>query len=180
MSDLLKTFLETSCGLRADELPKSVMGRLTAIDDAMQARLRKASEAKAAMKDSRITVTAIANDIGVTRKTIYNNLILLEYIQAGERQQRADCATSADASKLKRKNEELSEQLEKMLRRDAQAEELKAEIDNLAKALKGKDALIASLQSSNDRLRRDLADARSKIPPKRGNVIEFDPGGNAD
>lgn len=179
MSGQLSAFLKAK-GLNACDVPKNVMSKLTAIDDAMQTRLRKASEAKAAMKDSRITVTAIASDIGVTRRTIYNNPVLLEYVQRGEREQWANYATSVDGSKLKRKNRELAEKLEKMLRRDAQAEELKVEIDNLAKALKSKDALIANLQSSNDRLRRDLADARSKIPPRRGNVVEFDPGSRAD
>lgn len=172
VSERVGGFLEAR-GINAEDLPRSVLGRLASADGAIQSRLDAASEAADAMRGSRITVAAIAQDIGVARKTVYNTPLLLEYIKACEAEQGACDLGASEAARLREKNRILSDRLEKMMRRDAETEELKVEIASMAKAVHEKNAQIIALQASNERLRRELADARSKIPPTRGNIIEI-------
>ena len=172
VSRRVKNFLD-SRGIAADELPESLLNRLNDADESIQRRIDAASKAAEAIKESRVTVAAVARDMKAARKTVYNNRLLLEFIENGKAAQQSLCPSSPEVGKLREKNEALSNQLRKMMSRDAESEELKAEIVGLAKALESKDATIADLEESNRRLRRILADARSKIPPMSGNVIEF-------
>ena len=162
-----------SRGMRAEDLPKSQLKRLIQIDEAINRRIQASEEAEKIIRDSRITVSAIASDIGVARKTLYNNTVLLDYVSRHSAEARSRGADPEELKRAKEKNRELKDRLEKMLQRDAEAEDIKAEIANMAKAAQEKNNQIINLQESNDRLRRDLAEARAKIPATKGNVIEF-------
>lgn len=173
ISESVVSFLKNK-GMAADELPASMLEKLIGIDAAIRRRLEATAEAESVMRESRITVSAIAKEAGIARMTVYNNPVLLEYIQLNEKRQKSRGGNLEEIKGLRAKNRDLAEQLDKMLRRDAEAEELKVEIANLLKAIQEKNTQIVALQAANDRLRRDLADARSKIPPIRENIIEFD------
>lgn len=170
VSGRVAAYLE-SRGLQTDLLPKSTVKLLSQADEALERRIGATREARAAIKDNKVTVTAIAKDVGVVRKTVYNNPVVLDYIN-----HRAREVEAADADAVKRlrvKLADLEDQVSKLVQRDAGEEELKLELSRMQGIISEREKQIVSLQDDNARLRRALGEARSKLPPEEGKVIEM-------
>ncbi|MGN0078387.1 MAG: hypothetical protein ACI36V_06350 [Coriobacteriales bacterium] len=170
VSGRVAAFLEAR-GLQADLLPKSTVKLLGQADESLEKRICATRKARAAIKDNKITVTAIAKDVGVVRKTVYNNPVVLDYI--GWRAREVEAADADTVKRLRVKLADLEDQVGKLVQRDAAEEELKLELNRMQGIISEREAQIRSLQDDNARLRRALGEARSKLPPEEGKVIDL-------
>lgn len=172
MSESAEAYLR-AIGLERDAMSRASLRLLARADEAVERRTRSSEEARASLRANRITIAAVAEDMGVARKTIHNNPVVHDYValRASETKE-----TSARLVKsLREKLADVEGQMEKLLRRDAEAEELKLELARMQQSLVEREALIRSLQGENARLRLRLSEAEMRTPTEKGRMIKVDP-----
>lgn len=158
-------------GLQPDALSKNALKLLVRTDEAIERRVGAIQDSRAAIRANKVTVTAIAEDAGVTRKTIYNNPVVLEYVSRREKE--IEDAEAETIKGLRAKVADIEGQMSKLLQRDAEAEELKLELGRMQGLLSEREKLIRSLQDENAKLKHNLAEAEAKIPSGKGRIIEL-------
>lgn len=144
---------------------------LVAAERAIAARTEEADAAHAKLKACKINVTSIAGDMGITRKTIYNNPVLEAYIEHCAKQSVRD-GDRDEQARLREKVAELEEQVRKLVLRDVEAEVLRHENVELKRELMRCESRIREMDV---RLEKARANAVKSTPqPKDGaNVLPF-------
>ena len=97
-------------------------------------RLREQEKALTSIKNNKINIATISSAINIARKTVYNNVMLKDYIEYTADLYNANYPTSGQ-SELKEQIIEYKGIIEKMVRRDSNIEDLKGEIDELHKEI---------------------------------------------
>lgn len=100
---------------------------LIAIEGSVNIVFEKEQKAKDLIKGNNININRIAKDIGVTRATLYNNKMLMDYINYCNKEfEKIDI--SAGNSKLKAENKKLRAEIEGLHSRDVDYEETKIQL----------------------------------------------------
>lgn len=173
MKDRLTSFLKSK-GTGIAELPKSRVGQLQLIDRVIEQKLHATKEALATLKANEVSVSAVSDQSGISRKTFYNNPLLLDYVShCKELAQRMGPVPRIPKEQLE-KTKALRIQLDKMLRRDVDMEELKMELGAQRKTIQSREKQIAALEKANARLRTQLRHAHEQLPKAKGKIIEFE------
>ena len=167
-NERIEAFLQLK-GMSLGSVSRSRLEQLRRVDRAVTARLLAIEEARAVLAKNKINVAAVAEASGISRKTFYNVPMLQDYIQHLSGKPTRNEERTGGKSRL----DDLKSQIEMLVAKDAATEDLKLELAEMGKALDRKDAQIKSLQAANEGLRRNLAEARRRIPPAQGNIIEF-------
>ena len=170
----IEEFLKSQ-GLDTGSIPKQRIKQLQKIDDAIQKRLKALSEAKQMLKDNSISIVAIADKSGITRKTFYNNEILKQYVESftsvdGEP---GKLVKASEIDNMKKRLEELEKTLSKMIARDIDIEIIRHEADELRKVIDSKDKQIQNLTEMYESMRARLQEEQDNI--RQGRVINFQP-----
>lgn len=174
VSESAEAYLKAA-GLEQDAMSRAALRLFVGADEAVERRMRSIEEARASVKANRITIAAVAEDMGVTRKTVHNNPVVHDYIvlRAKDAKDESDRLVRS----LREKLADLEEQMEKLLRRDAEAEELKIELARMQGLLCERNALVGNLQEENAALRLRLAETTTNEPRKQGRMILLNPAG---
>lgn len=152
-------------GSSAEVITKARMEQLSKIYDASVARQTACFQAKESLKSNGITVVAIAEDTGISRKTFYNNPLLKDFVQ--------EFATSTtdftevkekELERLKEQNGIISEQIRQMFLRDSESEDFKHEIAVLRRDIKQKDNRIQNLEKQLEKALNELEGEKKKTP----------------
>ena len=104
---------------------------------------------------------SIANAVGITRKTIYNNDVLKDYIESAGKEYDSSYPTNGLANIREQLNES-KEIINKMVRRDVDIENMKAEINMLHKEIQDYKSQVKSLFEENASLAGKLKDAEKR------------------
>lgn len=162
-------------GQSAETISHKDLERLVAIDGALANLERCREKGRNLIKDNVVSLTRIANEVGISRGTIYNNEILRSFID--------DSAEEADPvihrlGRLKEENERLKEDVLNFMIRDADLLRAEEEVAHLHRE-------VERLNLANKNLSMELAKARgikSPAKPKRkkkkpSNNLEIVDGG---
>ena len=127
------------------------------------------------LKDNSISIVAIADKSGITRKTFYNNEILKQYVESftsvdGEP---GKLVKASEIDNMKKRLEELEKTLSKMIARDIDIEIIRHEADELRKVIDSKDKQIQNLTEMYESMRARLQEEQDNI--RQGRVINFQP-----
>ena len=144
---------------------------LAAAERAIAARAEEADAARAKLKACKVNVTSIAGDMGITRKTVYNNPVLEAYIEHCAKQ----CAQVGDRdeqARLRERAAELEDQVRKLVLRDVEAEVLRHENVELKRELMRCESRIREMDA---RLEKAIGSRGECGPQRKGraNVLPF-------
>ena len=82
-------------------LSKGRIKQLRKVDDIIQEKLRRISEAKNCLQTSAINISTISAESGISRKTFYNNELLKKYVESyASDEERTASAKELEAAKL--------------------------------------------------------------------------------
>ena len=168
----IETFLKAH-GLDLGSVPSQRIKQLQKIDDAIQKRLSAISQAQQMLRDNSINIASIAADSGVTRKTFYNNEILKQYVESfsnidGEP---GKLVKISEFENMKKKIDEQTDVILKMVARDIDIETLRHEADELRKVIASKDKQIQNLTEMYESILAELQNERGMN--RKGKVIEI-------
>ena len=158
----IEAFL-ASIGLDTGSVPKQRITQLRKIDTAVQKRLSALSEAQRMLKENAISIVAIAEDSGITRKTFYNNEILKQYVKSfssvdGEP---GKMVKASEIESMKKRIEEQADDIAKMVSRDIDIETIRHEADELKKIIDSKDKQIQNLTEMYETTLAELQQERA-------------------
>ncbi|MEQ2528918.1 hypothetical protein WMO40_19790 [Bacillaceae bacterium CLA-AA-H227] len=115
-----------------ESLTTSQKKHLLRIEPEISRRLTEQKQALNIMKGNKINIASITSAVSITRKTVYNNDVLKHYIEYAGKLYDAGYPTDG-LSELKKQLSESKDLIDKMVRRDANIENLKSEIVELQK-----------------------------------------------
>lgn len=144
---------------------------LVVAERAIAARAEEADAARAKLKACKINVTSIAGDMGVTRKTVYNNPVLEAYIGHCAKQSVQD-GDRDEQARLRARVGELEDQVRKLVLRDVEAEVLRHENAELKRELMRCESRIREMDERLEKVRGNIGGGKPQ--PKSGaNVFPF-------
>ena len=100
-----------------ENITQSQMKQLMKIEPELSKRLSKQENASAVICDNKINIASIANAVGITRKTIYNNDVLKDYIESAGKEYDSNYPTNG-LTNIREQLNESKEIINKMVRRD--------------------------------------------------------------
>lgn len=119
-------------GQSKDTISKKQLNYLIKIDSEICKRLQQAVEAKKTIKSSEISIVSIANATGISRRTFYNNNELLKDYVSKYESKSITSDKNAEIKKMRDKNADLETQIKGFLKRDIDIMNLKKENDTLS------------------------------------------------
>ena len=146
----------SSIGYAHEDLTSRQRENILKIDEVLENRNRAILEAKTALKENRITVAYVAKEIGVSRGTIYNNSVYLDYINEFALHGGAADDEMDEVSRLRKENQDLQVKLHKMAERDVQILRLEKEIQEYENE-------IRRLQARFDQANIELTKMQEKL-----------------
>lgn len=155
-------------------IPKVRLNQFLKVDAAIQARLVKIIEAHELLKGRPFSISVIANESGVARKTFYNNDLLGQYVEMySELYPCPKEANSADLERLQKKCEEAEARLSQFYQRDVRMQEIMHENIKLQDE-------IRLLQNRNNALEAQCEQLRAKMesivnPTRTNNIVPLKP-----
>ena len=163
---------KTSCEI----ISSSQVNYLSRIDDAIQARLCEIKSAEATLKARRITIQSIAEETQISRKTVYNNKLLKQYIES-YMSVPLDVLTENKEQIKSLQNEvsQLQEEKKKFVLRDCEIEMIRKALETTQQLLEKKQQEYNDLEAKYRNLlhERDLVAERPQgkiLTPKKGNI----------
>lgn len=96
------------------------------------------AKARELLTNNHLSINSISQKANIARQTLYNNSILLEYIEFRSVEFK-DIDISIAVTDLNEKVKTLNHQVEEMMKRDSELEEMKSEIKTLKNKLKDKE-----------------------------------------
>lgn len=148
-------------GCEFEGITQSQVKQLMKIELELSKRLSIQENASALIRDNKINIASIANAVGITRKTIYNNDVLKDCIESAGKQYDSNYPISG-LSSIREQLNESKEIINKMVRRDVDIENMKAEIDMLQKEIQDYKSQVKSLSEENASLAGKLKDAEKR------------------
>lgn len=151
-------------------IPSRDLGRLVAIDDAITRLEKQREEGRALIRESAVSISRVASEIGLSRGTIYNNEILRSFIE--------DNAAEADpmthqVDRLKEENERLKEEVCNFMLRDVDVLRAEEEVEKLHRE-------VERLNQLNGNLNYELAKAKGIKPPAKPKRKKKKPSNNLE
>lgn len=173
MSDRLKSFLRSE-GESPEDLPESWVGYLQTIDRVLERRTRAIEEAVATIRANKVNVLAVSNESGISRKTLYNHSILERYVHYYGDIAKRLIPTPKQSKDHGEAMADLRDQLAKLLRKEVNMEELKAEMASMQGIIETRNKRIKKLEQDNTQLRKQLRQAQDRLSKAKGTIIEFE------
>lgn len=169
----LEEFL-TKKNTSLDAVSKARAAQLKRADSAIQGRMEAMKRAHRAIGESAISVSAIASDTGISRKTFYNNELLREYVSSCAALVDTGKGTrTADCNRLRQKNMILVDQVRKFVLRDIDIENLRHENAELVREVTTLQGRIRSLEKQYERSQKALADVRTKMSSQSCVIVQL-------
>lgn len=125
-------------GYMVSELTEKEKEYLTRIEEVITSVFDRNEAAKELMTSNHLSIISLSQKTNISRPTIYNNKILIEYIEYRKREFKSVDISNVNGE-LSEKVTLLSKQVENMRIRDAEIEELKIELKTLRSRLKDKE-----------------------------------------
>lgn len=149
-------------GASVDTLSKQKVCQFEKVDAAIQARLEEIHRAQETLRRRSISVSAIALDAGIARKTFYNNELLRLFVEEQVDALDEQAQYARDAAALREKCEDLERQVKLFLLRDIETESLRHE--NMKMQIENQNLLsrITSLEEQCEKLHKDYATLQRK------------------
>ena len=150
-----------------DELKPQLQDYLYKIESAISLKTSIQQEHLNALKELKVNISSIAKDTSISRKTLYNNPILVSYIEISLK----DIEESSSIhiiNSLKEKIKELEEFNCKMLYRDIDIENIKLECEQYQKKLKECKSKNTELHERNLSLSKELNELKLQL--KKSNL----------
>ena len=122
-------------GYSYEELPQNQQKHIEKIGGEITKRLISQKSALNQIKENKISVSSITHSVGISRKTIYNNTVLKEYIEVAETQYDECIPTNKCDQNIKEQLIISREIINKMVKRDIHLENTRFEIDSLLKEI---------------------------------------------
>lgn len=135
-------------GYEFERLTTAQKKHLFRIEPEISRRLAEQKQAFNMIKGNKINIASITSSVGITRKTAYNNEVLKDYIEYAGKLYDAGYPT-VGLSDLKEQLAESKDMIDKMVRRDANAEKLKSEIAELQKEVELYKGQVSQLTEDN-------------------------------
>ena len=153
-----------------EALTKGRIAQFEKVDDAIQAKLQAITQAQETLKATSINVSVISTDTGISRKTFYNNDLLRQYVESYATIEATGNVASTDYNRVKEKNDTLVEQVQALVLKDIDNENLRhentklqREIINLTKHVKNIEEQYECIQKENAELQRKLSKKSCQI-----------------
>ena len=154
----------SSLGYNYDDLKDSIKDYLIKVEATLMSKEKMKSECLEILKE-KLSLSSIATDTQISRKTFYNNNILKEYIEL-DIENSTSYVASDSISLLKNRIKELEEMVEKMVCRDINYEQLKAENEQLADELKAARSENKRLSERNISLSKEIKALKAPVDSK--------------
>ena len=163
-----------------ETLSKGRIKQLKKVDDIIQEKLKRISEAKNCLQTSAINISTISAESGISRKTFYNNELLKKYVESyTSDEEKVASAKELEAAKLR--IEELEKQVHDMVDRDIETGKLWHENEVLNKEIRNLKTQLSSFKAKYEETHLELV--RLQREQRSNNVISFpkssDAGGPA-
>lgn len=152
-----------------DELKPQLQDYLYKIESAISLKVTVQQEHLNALKELKVNISSIAKDTSISRKTLYNNPILVSYIEISLK----DIEESSSIhiiNSLKKKIKELEEINYKMLYRDIDIENIKLECEQYQKKLKESKSKNKELHERNLALSKELNELKLQYKKLNSNL----------
>lgn len=143
--EMITNFLKTK-DLSIEALASAKVKKLETIAATILFRVNEIESTEKRLKDLQISIQAIAADSRIARATFYNNEIFKDFV---EFYMITDTTLQDELRKAKDKIKTLNAQIEKMVVRDIEVENLRIETLKLQREIENRDSLIEKLQEQN-------------------------------
>lgn len=140
-----------------DTISKQKLVQFEKVDDAIQARLIEILKAQEVLRGKPINVSCIASDTGISRKTFYNNDLLRLYVEEYGEAIDDKRALADEVERHKARCEALEREINLLLLRDIEIENLRHENQQLQAEIKNVYDRNANLEEQYEVLRRENA-----------------------
>lgn len=145
---------------------------LLRIESEISRRLIEQKKALHTIKDNKINIASITSAVSITRKTAYNNEVLKDYIEYAGKLYDAGYPITG-LSELKEQLAESKDIINKMVRRDANLEDMKSEISELQKEVESYKEQVNRLAEDNIDLTNQVRSYKKKQKVKSSlNVVK--------
>lgn len=159
-------------GYDYESLTTAQQKHLNRIEPEISRRLTEQRQALNTIKENKINIASITSTVSITRKTAYNNDVLKNYIEYAGKLYDASYPTIG-LSELKEQLSESKDIIEKMVRRDANVENMKSEIAELQKEVESYKEQVNRLTKDNIELTLQVRNYEKKQKVKSSlNVVK--------
>ncbi|WP_303871754.1 hypothetical protein [Acetobacterium wieringae] len=153
--DIIKSEL-SNIGYFYEELSLNQQEHIRKIGREISKRLMSQKSALNQISQNKISISSISESVGISRKTIYNNRVLAEYIKEAEIQYSKNIPTNKSDENMKEQLIISREIINKMVKRDINLENKRIEIDSLQKQIVAYKNEIQNLIERNIELSNEL------------------------
>ena len=163
-----------SHGSSLEAMSKARVQQFLKVYDVIERRKENINAARNTLSQNAITLVAISEETGISRKTFYNNKLLKQYVEE-QASQFDDLKTPAkEKAEFKEQINQLKERIRLLMLRDLDKLKLEHEITELTKEIAEKDTRIANMEKEYAKVCRDLSVTQEKLKKKDATYV-FNP-----
>lgn len=151
--------ISNELGIDYDSLKPKTKKHLLNIETAITNRELKYNELLHKLKDNKVTLSSISDDVKISRQTLYNNGELKAYINLRALQVN-ELNPYHQIEELNDKINKLNKKLELMINRDIDIELLRNENEILLEQIKNKDNTITRMNEQNIEMERRISELK--------------------
>ncbi|HBE8719203.1 TPA: hypothetical protein KM432_003883 [Clostridioides difficile] len=155
-----------------ESIPHKIMDYLTKMEVVLTDTLNEQDRLNELLKENKPSILKVSSKANISRQTIYNNLILEEYIKERLKDFNKNSTNSRNDYYISTIND-LQEKLNKLQEKDTHEEILKYKVSELTKTISSMNKEILELKKKNDFLISLKNNVKSEI--ETHNIITFPP-----
>lgn len=156
-----------------EALTKGRIAQFEKVDDAIQAKLQAITQAQETLKATSINVSVISTDTGISRKTFYNNDLLRQYVESYATIEATGNVASTDYNRVKEKNDTLVEQVQALVLKDIDNENLRRENTKLQREIINLTKHVKNIEEQYECIQKENAELQRKLSKKSCQIIQM-------